>query len=333
MGIYGDQRLAASVVLRGVAGFGRLHHLHSDRMLTTSEDLPVVSIAVDERSRIESVLEPVLRIKRRGLTTLERARMLSGEIGPVALQDLPGQATRLTVYLGRREQVLRKPAFIAVCDLLHRRGLTGATVLLGVDGTRAGRRHRARFFSRNADVPLALEAVAPAEQIAAVLPELESLLEAPLLTLEGVRIRKRDGELLSVPHELPGTGEHGLGIWQKLTVYTSHAALARSGRPPHVELIHCLLRETDAAGATALRGIWGFHGDHAPHGHRLLQIRRHVPVCTVVIDRPERIGRTFQIIDEISEQHGLVISETVPAAQAMSESAIRGGLRLSRPGA
>ena len=48
------------------------------------------------------------------------------------------EATKLTVYLGRQERVYRVPAFIAVCDLLHRRGIAGATALLGVDGTAHG---------------------------------------------------------------------------------------------------------------------------------------------------------------------------------------------------
>ena len=58
--------------------------------------------------------------------------------------------TKLTIYLGGQERVYRDPAFIAVCDLLHRRGIAGATVLLGVDGTAHGQRERAAFFSRNA---------------------------------------------------------------------------------------------------------------------------------------------------------------------------------------
>ena len=60
------------------------------------------------------------------------------------------EETKLTVYLGRQERVYRVPAFMAVCDLLHRRGVAGATALLGVDGTAHGRRERAAFFSRNA---------------------------------------------------------------------------------------------------------------------------------------------------------------------------------------
>ena len=331
MAIYDRRGIAASIILRGAEGFGRLHHLHTDRLLTSSEDLPVVSIAIDERSRIESMLEQLLQVKRRrGLITLERARLLSGEIGHVQLPEELGEATKLSVYFGRQDRVGGTAAYVALCDLMYRRGLAGASVLLGVDGTRGGRRSRAKFFARNADVPMMLIAVGAGEAIAAVLPELGALLQEPLLTLERVRVCKRDGELLSEPHELPRNDEHGLAVWQKLMIYTSHTATGPHGRPLHLEILHRLQRETEAAGATVLRGIWGFHGDHAPHGDRVFQVRRHVPVCTIVIDRPERIARSFRIIDEITSQHGLVTSEMVPAAQAISESETHGGLRLAR---
>jgi PII-like signaling protein len=327
LNIYGGHRLQASVLLRGTEGFGRLHHLHTDRLLSLSDDLPVVSVAVDRRGRIEAMLEPILQIKRRGLITLERARLLSGEIGPIELPDALGEATKLTVYVGRQERVYRMPAFAAVCDLLYRRGVAGATVLLGVDGTNRGRRVRGKFFGRNADVPMMIIAVGSGERIGQVLPELGGLLHEPLITLERVRVCKRDGELLATPHELPGTDEHGLALWQKLMIHTSQAA-THSGHSLNLEIIR-RLRESDAAGATSLRGIWGFHGDHAPHGDKFFQIRRHVPVVTIVIDTPERIARSFEIIDELTSEHGLVTSEMVPAMTAMSEAEQRGGLRLA----
>jgi PII-like signaling protein len=325
--LYGEHRLKASVLLRGAEGFGRLHHLHTDRLLSLSEDLPVVSIAVDRRERIESMLELVLQIKRRGLITLERARLLSAEAPPVKLPEQLQEAAKLTVYVGRQQRVHRTPAFVAVCELLHRRGISGATALLGVDGTRDGRRARAKFFARNADVPTMVIAVGAGERIAQVLPELCSLLREPLMTLERVRVCKCDGQLLATPHELPGTDEHGLALWQKLMVYTSQDA-THEGRPLNLEIIR-RLRESDAAGATSLRGIWGFHGEHAPHGDRFFQIRRHVPVLTIAIDTPERTARSFQIIDELTSEHGLVTSEMVPAMSAMSETEQRGGLRLA----
>ena len=108
----------------------------------------------------------------------------------------------------------------------------------------------------------------------------------------------------------PERDERGLGLWQKLMVYTSQSA-THEGRPLNLELIR-RLRESDAAGATTLRGIWGFHGAHAPHGDRFLQLRRHVPVVTIVIDTPERIARSFQIVDALTAEHGLVTSESSP---------------------
>jgi PII-like signaling protein len=325
--IYGQHRLQASVLFRGAEGFGRLHHMQTDRLLSLSEDLPVVSIAVDKRERIEATLDIVLRIKRRGLITLERARLLSGEIGPVELPDQLSEATKLTVYFRRQNRAFRVPPFVAVCDLLHRRGIAGATALLGVDGTRGGHRARARFFAGNANVPMIVIAVGSGKRIAQVLPELGRLLREPLMTLERVRVCKRDGALLATPHNLPGTDEHGLALWQKLMVYTSHDA-THNGRPLHLEIIR-RLRQSDAAGATSLRGIWGFHGDHAPHGDKFFQVRRHVPVVTIAVDTPERTARSFKIIDELTSEQGLVTSEMVPAMSAMSETEQRGGLRLA----
>jgi hypothetical protein len=38
-----------------------------------------------------------------------------------------------------------------------------------------------------------------------------------------------------------------------------------------------------------------------------------VPVLTVVVDRPEHIHRWFEIVDDLTDETGLVTSELVPA--------------------
>jgi PII-like signaling protein len=325
--LYAARRLQVSVLLRGAEGFGRPHQLRSDRLLSLSDDLPLVSVAIDTPERIEATLEQVLAIKRRGLVTLERARLLTGELAAVKLPAHLGEATKLTVYVGRGERVGRLPAHVAICELLHRRGVAGASVLLGVDGTRRGARARARLLGANTAVAVMIVAVAAGELIAAVLPELDALLAQPLLTLERVRVCKRDGELLATPHELPRADEAGRPLWQKLTVHSSQAT-THEGHALSLEIIR-RLRASDAAGATSLRGIWGFHGAHAPHGDRLLQLRRRVPVVTVAIDAPDRIARSFAIIDALTQRHGLVTSEMVPAMAAPSEPQARGEVRLA----
>jgi PII-like signaling protein len=344
--LYGSHEIAVSILLRGTEGFGLKHHLRTDRSLTLSEDLPLTAIAVDSRPRIEAVLGPTLELNPPGLVTLERARLLAGtgltaeagpsagltaEAGPSAGRtagrgDLPRE-TKLTVYLGRQERVYRVPAFVAVCDLLHRRGVAGATALLGVDGTVRGQRERARFFSRNAEVPMMVVAVGSGDRIAQVLPELGALLRRPLATLERVQVCKRAGQLLAPPAPLPAADEHGMALWHKLMIFSSEAA-QHGGQPVHRAIVR-RLRSAGISGATTLRGIWGFHGDHPPHGDRVLQLGRHVPVVTIVIDTPERIATAFPIIDELTSEHGLVTSETIPALRAAADDRRRGGPRLA----
>ena len=78
-----------------------------------------------------------------------------------------------------------------------------------------------------------------------------------------------------------------------------------------------------------VHGIWGYHGDRAPQGDRLLSLRRHVPATTIVVDTPERIGAWFSIIDELTDQGGVVTSELVPAFHARGAWGEAGGLTLA----
>ncbi|MEA2192349.1 MAG: hypothetical protein QOI73_2470 [Solirubrobacteraceae bacterium] len=329
MDVYARHELQTSLVMRGIEGFGIKHHLRTDRQLSLSEDLPLVSVAVDTRARIEATLPDIERLRFQGLLTLERARMLTGPLEGAGLSDRLREAVKLTVYVGRHERIDSTPAYEAVVALLHRHGLAGATVLLGVDGTSHGERRRARFFARNAAVPLMVIAVGDGARIEALLPELAATLARPLITLERVRVCKRDGERLAEPGELPETDPCGLQVWQKLIVYAGEQS-AHDAQPLHHALIR-RLRHAGAAGATTLRGVWGYHGDHEPHGDSFWQLRRRVPVLTVIIDTPQRTREWFAIVDELTDETGLVTSELVPALRATGPDLQHGGTRLSQP--
>jgi PII-like signaling protein len=351
--IHARHEIRSSILLRGIQGFGAKHRLRSDRLLTLSEDLPLVCVAVDGREQIERLLADVGSIGHEGLMTLERARLdgsrpsvkqpavgsdaaLENTIdsGPhshdptraahshdptrAAHSHDPTRAAKLTVYMGRHERINGSPTFATVCQTLHDHGVAGATVLLGVDGTQHGARKRARFFARNQDVPLMVISVGDRRRIDAAVDDLRRVVDEPLFTLEGVRVCKRDGLLLEGPHDGAADGEHDMETRQKLTIVISEAAL-HERRSVYAELVR-RLRRANAAGATSLRGIWGFHGDHPPHGDRLLSIRRHVPVVTEVIDTPSRIAALFAIVDELTREHGLVTSELVPACSTLKDA-------------
>ncbi len=329
--VYEQHRIAASIVLRGIGGFGASRHLRSDRSLSLSEDPPVAVLAVDTRAAIEKLLAPLRAIAKSAVITLERARLLTGAAvqGSVEVSDQSDQAVKLTVYLGRKERVGGVPAYLVLCDLFRSRGLSGASVLLGVDGTAHGHRQRARFFGGNADVPMMVVAVGSAERAAAVIPELGGLLDRPLITVERVRVCKRDGELLHRPPVVPPTDEHGLALWQKLTVYTAQSD-HHDGVPIHRAVIQQLRQRQSPNGATVLRGIRGFDGDREPFGDKLFGLTRRVPVITIVADAPENITESFDVIDGLTSRHGLVTSEIVPALVSVHGDARHGGTDLAR---
>jgi PII-like signaling protein len=322
--LFGTSDVATSVMLRGIASFGPSHTLRSDVSLSLSEDPAVAIAAVDVEPKIRSLVGAVGAMTGRGLVTLERARLVTPQLGAEALTDFGGHnrdAAKLTVYVGRQERIAGKQAHYAVCDLLYQHGFAGAIVLLGVDGTAHGERCGAHFFGRNVNVPVMIIAIGSTAQVSTAATELAAVVPNPLLTVERVRLCKRDGELFARPQQLPATDDHGRTLWQKLMVYTAEGT-THAGLPIHRALVQRLLHSETARGATVLRGIWGFHGDHKPHGDKIFQVTRKVPVTTIIVDTPASIARTFDVVDELTARHGLVTSEMVPAAVSL-----RGGQR------
>jgi PII-like signaling protein len=54
-----------------------------------------------------------------------------------------------------------------------------------------------------------------------------------------------------------------------------------------------------------------------------------MPVVTVIIDAPERIARTFDIVNDVTAEHGLVTSEIIPAAVSVDGTDRDGGTGLA----
>ncbi|MEM6109899.1 DUF190 domain-containing protein [Mycobacterium sp. 050272] len=330
--LFGANDVATSVMLRGIASFGASHELRSDVSLSLSEDPAVAVAAVDVEPKIRSLVDEVAALTGRGLLTLERARLITRQQGTDVLGDFDahnGDAAKLTVYVGRQERVAGKAAYYAVCERMYQHGFAGAIALLGVDGTVHGQRRRARFFGRNVNVPMMIIGIGSTEQVCAAATELADVLAQPLLTVERVRLCKRDGEMFARPQQLPMTDDQGRTLWQKLMVYTAEAT-RHDTLPIHRALVHRLMRSGTARGATVLRGMWGFHGDHKPHGDRLFQVARRVPVTTIVVDTPDSIARSFDIVDELTGRHGLVTSEMVPAVLSLDETQRLGDISLAQ---
>jgi PII-like signaling protein len=68
--------LAGAAVFRGIEGFGASRQIHTNRLLSLSEDLPVSVVVVDTPERIEAFLPEVEELVTEGLVIVDDVRVV-----------------------------------------------------------------------------------------------------------------------------------------------------------------------------------------------------------------------------------------------------------------
>jgi PII-like signaling protein len=68
--------LAGATVLRGVEGFGGHSLIHTTRLLSLAEDLPIVVLIVDTEERIRAFLPQVEEVVAEGMVLLDEVEVV-----------------------------------------------------------------------------------------------------------------------------------------------------------------------------------------------------------------------------------------------------------------
>lgn len=71
-----EAELAGAAVFRGVEGFGQSLHIHTSRLLSLSEDLPVAVVIIDEEERLRRFLDQVDEVIGQGLAVLDEVEVM-----------------------------------------------------------------------------------------------------------------------------------------------------------------------------------------------------------------------------------------------------------------
>ena len=71
-----DAGLAGASVLRGVEGYGASSLIHTTRILSLSEDLPVVIVIVDREEKLRAFLPQLDELIGEGLVTLDQVEVV-----------------------------------------------------------------------------------------------------------------------------------------------------------------------------------------------------------------------------------------------------------------
>ena len=108
--------------------------------------------------------------------------------------EFAGERTLMRVFIGESDRCRSgrhrgKPLYEAILLMLRENGIAGATVVRGIAGFGASARiHTEKILRLSLDLPIIVEVVETEENIQAMLPELDVLIDGGLITLERARV-------------------------------------------------------------------------------------------------------------------------------------------------
>ena len=71
-----ELHLAGTTVIRGIMGFGANSRIHTTKLLTLSEDMPIIIEIVDTEEKIDSIMPFLDDVVQEGLITRERVNVI-----------------------------------------------------------------------------------------------------------------------------------------------------------------------------------------------------------------------------------------------------------------
>lgn len=102
---------------------------------------------------------------------------------------LPRRGKRLRIFLGEAREWHGKPLYQALVEVAQQQGAAGATVMRGIEGF-GPERHLSteRLLDVSENLPITIDIVDGEEQIEALLPLLETMVQRGMITVAPVEI-------------------------------------------------------------------------------------------------------------------------------------------------
>ena len=105
------------------------------------------------------------------------------------MHGFKGERVLMRIHVGESDKHNGKCLYRAIVELLRSKHYAGATVLRGMMGFGANARVRGDHIELlSLDLPVIIECIETEERIAAILPEIDAMIEGGLITLERAKV-------------------------------------------------------------------------------------------------------------------------------------------------
>ena len=190
--------VSGATVLKGVAGFGADHHIHSSSFVEISDQLPLKIEFIESREKVDELLGKLEEMVGTGMievqeTTVAKAAQASKEQKAVSQSALKiqGRARLMRIYIGESDRWKDIPLYKALVEAMRANDIAGVTVYRGVLGYGAHRRiHKDKPLHLSHDSSIMLSVVDTEEKIRSFLPIVEQMVQEGLVVLSDVDVIK-----------------------------------------------------------------------------------------------------------------------------------------------
>ena len=190
--------IAGANVVRGIAGFGADHHLHTTRIERLTENLPIRIEFIETPEKVAEVLPKLHQMVGSGLIEIQDTTILkpsatskaSPQTAPPALRS-EATAKLMRIFVGENDKWHDKPLYQALVESMRANDIAGVTVYQGILGYGANRRiHKEKALSLSHDHPIMLTVIESEEKLRAYFPILDGMVQQGLVVLSDVDIIK-----------------------------------------------------------------------------------------------------------------------------------------------
>jgi PII-like signaling protein len=190
--------VSGATVLKGVAGFGADHHMHSASIVDISDHMPLKIEFVETPEKVNEILGKLEELAGTGMidvqeTTVAKPAQISKpkQATPPEHLKMEGKAKMMRIYIGESDQWKGKPLHQALVEAMRANDIAGVTVYRGILGYGAHRRmHKDKALHLSHDASIMLSAVDNEEKLRALLPLLDQMVEEGLVVFSDVDIIK-----------------------------------------------------------------------------------------------------------------------------------------------
>jgi len=192
------QGIAGATVLKGIAGFGSDHHLHSASQVAISDHLPLKIEFIETREKVDELLPKLEEMVGSGMIELQETtiakpaqRAKSAETAAPQRIKIEGKAKMMRIYIGESDKWQGKPLYEALVRAMRAHDLAGVTVDRGILGYGAHRRiHKDQPLHLSRDASIVLSIVDTEEKLQAFLPVVDKMVQEGLVVFSEVDIIK-----------------------------------------------------------------------------------------------------------------------------------------------